>query len=322
MSEEFEIKKISQETLGEYLSSIRQNLGLSVPEVAKNTEILEKFILAIEEGRYQILPPDAYVLGFLKKLAKEYNISCEDIVEQFKKEKGIVEHTARGIITPQKGLRATLSNISVTPKLVSVVFVMVFVLGAFSYIAVQVFSVNRTPSLTVIEPSPNTVLSGSSVVFKGQTEPGISVTVNDQNVMVDADGKFTTTVGVAPGQKDFRLIATNKFGKTRVENLSLRVDEPMVAGEVTELPSELVLEIEFTKAATISITRDGENLPEEDVRAGSVKKITALEQIDLTTSDAGNTNVILNGEELGALGRVGQSITVPFTKEGQSLLDS
>lgn len=320
MSEEFEIKKISQETLGEYLSSIRQNLGLSVSEVAKNTEILEKFILAIEQGQYHILPPDAYVLGFLKKLAKEYHISCEDIIEQFKKEKGIVEHTARGIITPQHGLRATLFNISITPKLVSAVSVIIFVLGAFSYIAIQVFSVNRTPSLTIFEPSPNTVLAGSVVVFKGQTEPGVSLMVNDQNVMVGADGKFTTTVGVAPGQKDFRFIATNRFGKTRVENLSLRVDEPKVAGEVTELPSELVLEMEFTKATTIKVILDGKTMPREIMPAGSSKKITASSSIELTTSDAGNTKVILNGKELGILGKTGQPITVPFTKEDQSLL--
>lgn len=321
MSEEFEIKKISQETLGEYLSAIRQQLGLSIEEVAKSTGILEKFVQAIEEGRYQVLPPDAYVLGFLKKLANAYSISSGDLLEQYKKEKGIVEQTARERIAAPHGWRASLSQISITPKLISLSIGVIFGAGAFLYVIAQVFSVNRTPALAIHEPNPNTVLAGSSIVFKGQTDPGMSVTVNGQNVMVQADGSFETTFGAAPGQKDFRVVATNKFGKERVETLSLRIDEPKVAGEVTMEPSEIVLELKFTRTTTINIKRDGVELPEETVPAGATKKVVAQDLIELTTSDAGHTQVSYNGKRLGTLGKVGQRITVPFTNEDQEIFE-
>lgn len=320
MSEEFEIKKISQETLGEYLLSVRQQLGLTTAEVAETTDILEKFVVAIEQGRYQILPPDAYVMGFLKKLAKTYQVSFTDLLEQYKKEKGIVEHTARQRISPPTGWRAYFSQISVTPKLISVTLGLFLGAAAFGYVLLQVFSVNRTPSLTIIEPSQNTVLSGSSVVFRGQTEPGVSMTVNGQNVLVESDGSFSTTLSVAPGQKDFRLVAANKFGKEKVEHISLRIDEPKVAGEVTEQPSELLLELQFSKAATITIVQDGQTLPEETVPAGALKRITAKDSIELTTSDAGSTQATLNGKKFGVLGRAGQSLTIPFTHDSEEFI--
>ncbi len=322
MSEEFEIKKISQETLGEYLKAIREHLQLTLPEVAQKTGILEKFIVAIEHGQYQILPPDAYTIGFLKKLAGAYSISCEDLLEQFKKEKDISLQTDRKRINPPQGIRAFFEDLSVTPKLISVSVGLLLGVGAFGYVLVQVFSVNRTPELTILEPAPNTVLSGSSIALKGKTEPGVRVSVNGQNVMVKSDGIFETTLGAAPGQKDFQIVATNKFGKEKVEAFSLRVDEPQVAGEVTEQPSEIVLELQFAKNTTINIVRDGVELPEETVPAGATKKVVAQDAVELTTSDAGGTQVSYNGQKLGSLGRSGEKITVPFTKEAREILET
>jgi cytoskeletal protein RodZ len=320
MLEEFKLKKVPQETLGEYLYSIRQDLGLSLEEVAKHTGIFEKFLAAIESGKYQQLPPDVYVLGFLKKIADLYKISCTELLEQFKKERNITEQTALKRIAPNKGLKATLSKVSITPKLITISAGALLGIGAGLYILVQVFSVNRTPTLTVFTPTQDSVVKGSSVEIKGKTEPGITLSVNGQNVLVQPDGSFASTLGVAPGQKDLQLVATNKFGKTKTETLSFKIDEPQVAGEVTEEPSELLLELQFNKTTTITVKRDGVNLPEETVAAGSTKKVVASDKIELTTSDAGNTIAKFNNQDLGALGKKGQSLTIPFSQEAQALI--
>ncbi|HMQ01562.1 MAG TPA: DUF4115 domain-containing protein [Candidatus Doudnabacteria bacterium] len=320
MSEHFETKKISQETLGEYLYAVRQQLGLSASEVSMETGILEKFLIALEQGRYQVLPPDAYVLGFLKKLANLYKISCDDLLEQYKKEKGVVEQTARQRMAPSTSWLAGLKQIVVTPKLISVSVGVLVVSGSFLYVLVQVFSVNRTPALTILEPTANTVLAGSSIDIKGKTDPGISLTVNGQNVLVQADGSFATTLGVAPGQKDFQLVAKNKFGKERAEVLSLRVDEPQVAGDITELPSEFIVELYFIRTTTIFIKSDDKELTEEIVPAGATKKIVAQDRVELTTSDAGGTQVTFNGVKLPALGRAGQKVTETFNRDLEQLI--
>ena len=320
MSAEFEIKKVSQETLGEYLFSIRQHFGYTIEEVSQKTGIFEKFISAIEQGSYQLLPPDVYVLGFLRKIAEVYKISCDDLISQYKKEKGVALRTGLEKIVAKPTMRSYFSNLAITPKILTLGGGLLFGVGAFVYILFQALSVNRTPHLTIIDPKPDTVMQGSSVVVKGETEPGISITVNGQNVLVDSDGTFETTLGVAPGQKDFQFIATNKFGKQKTETVSLRIDEPQVAGEVTQTPSQLVLELQFSKTSTISVKTDGVQLPEEVLPSGALKKITANNEVEVTTSDAGNTKVSLNGKPLGALGKVGQKITVPFTQEAQELL--
>ncbi len=318
---EFETKKLSMETLGEYLAAVRSELGLTLEEVSQKTGIYEKFIHHLETGKYHLLPPGVYVCGFLKKLADIYKISPEALVAQYRKESGIVEHTASSKLADEKSWQAKLKQITITPKLITISVSALVVVLAFFYVVFQVFAINKTPTLVISEPKNDTVISGSSVNVTGKTEPGITIAINGQNVFVNPEGNFTTTIGVAPGQKELKIAALNKFGKTSEQTLALRVEEPKVAGAKTEVASELQLEIKFLKATKIELKRDGVDIPAEVIPAGAVKLVSAKESLDLTTYDGGNTEVSLNGKPLGKLGKSGEKITIPFSKDAASLVE-
>lgn len=318
---EFETKKLSMETLGEYLLEVRNQFGLTLEEVSQKTGIYEKFIHYIETGKYHLLPPGVYVLGFLKKLAQIYNVSPEALQEQYRKERGIVEHQASEKLAGSKGWKSRLEKLTITPKLLTVSGSALVGVIAFLYIVFQVFAINKTPALAINEPKNDAVISGSSINVAGKTEAGITVSINGQNVFVDPDGNFHTTIGVAPGQKELKIEAANKFGKKNAQVLAMRVEEPHVAGAKTTVPSEMVLELKFTKDTRIEIEQDGAKLPSEVVPAGGVKEITAQDNVTVTTFDAGSTSVVLNGKEIGSLGKAGEKITVPFSKEAASLME-
>ncbi len=325
---EFETKKLSMETLGEYLTAVRAELGLTLEEVSQTTGVYEKFIHYIETGKYHLLPPGVYVLGFLKKLAGVYKISADTLIEQYRKELGIVEHAASDKLSDQKGLKSWWNKVTITPKLITIASSAAVGVFVFFYIVFQVFAINKTPALTITEPKNDAVIAGTSINVVGKTEPGITVAINGQNVFVDPTGSFHTTIGVAPGQKELKIDASNKFGKRAEQILALRVEEtPMaavegaqVAGAETSLPSELLLELKFKKATKIQVTRDGVDIPVEVVPAGGVKQITAEDKISLTTYDAGNTEATLNGKAVGSLGKAGEKITIPFSKEAAEML--
>lgn len=317
---EFETKKLSMETLGEYLLEVRHQFGYTLEEVSQKTGIYEKFIHYIETGKYHLLPPGVYVLGFLKKLAQVYNISCEDLLAQYRKERGIVEHQASEKLAGQKNWKEWFKKITITPKLLTVSGSVAVGAIAFLYIVFQVFAINKTPDLVISEPQNDAVINGTSINVAGTTEPGITVSINGQNVFVDPDGKFRTTIGVAPGQKELKIEAANKFGKKNEQRLALRVEEAVVAGAQTEVPSELRLELKFAKSTKIEIEQDGTKLPSEIVPAGGIKQITAQDNVVVTTYDAGSTKATLNGEDVGVLGKSGEKISVPFSKDAAELM--
>ena len=85
----FQKKKVQLETLSEYLQEVRRKLKLSLKEVSTLTTISLKFLEALEEGKFNWLPSDVYVYGFLKKLARLYSLDENVLIAQFKKERGI-----------------------------------------------------------------------------------------------------------------------------------------------------------------------------------------------------------------------------------------
>jgi len=313
----FETKKVPLETLGEYLASVRNHLGLSVAEVVESSGICEKYLLHLESGQYQHLPPDVYILGFLKKLADLYAVPVETLVQQYKKERGIIDQVANNLLVPPKGWRAWSSRLVITPKLITLAGGGGLVIIAMLYLVLQVSAINRTPSLKMFSPVPGSIVKGSVVSVVGQADAGSNVLINGQRVFVDDQGQFSTDLSVAAGQKELTIGAQNKFGKQTEQRLLVVVEDPVAVAPLSPEPAGLNLELQFTRQTIISINRDGTDLAKETIPANGIKTVQAQNKIILTTSDAGSTTATLNGKQLGVLGRNKETLTIPFTADSE-----
>ncbi len=67
------------ETLGEVLRVRRQELGLSLAEVAEKTRISRAYLRALEEDRPEAFPAQAYRSGFLRTYAQLLGLKVEDL---------------------------------------------------------------------------------------------------------------------------------------------------------------------------------------------------------------------------------------------------
>ncbi|PGS46319.1 RodZ domain-containing protein [Bacillus sp. AFS041924] len=76
--------------LGNYLREAREAKGLSIDDVQELTKIQKRYLEAIEEGNYEILPGQFYVRAFIKQYAETIGVD----VSGFLTEKPAVEVTA------------------------------------------------------------------------------------------------------------------------------------------------------------------------------------------------------------------------------------
>lgn len=67
------------ESPGKYLKAQRELRNLSLEEIAKSTKIRERFLRAIEEDRYELLPSAVYLKGFLTLYARQLGLDPQDI---------------------------------------------------------------------------------------------------------------------------------------------------------------------------------------------------------------------------------------------------
>ncbi len=305
----FEQKKISTETLSEYLASVRNNLNFSLEEVSKKTGIKLRFLQSLESGDFRPLPADVYVIGFLRQLAELYVVDANELILQYKKEKNIQKQVLNQRQAFVSGwYKKYFGKLVITPKVLSVILGLMFVILTLGYIIWQLWSINRTPVLKVNEPQNNAVIPGSVVNVSGQTDPGADVSVNGQNIFVDGKGGFQTQAALSPGPEEITITASNRFGKSVSRAINITG-----AGSVASTAGPLQLSLSFTGAATIIFTIDNQPSQTVNFSAGDNKTFSAKQKILISTSDAGATKVSLNGQNLGVMGRPKEQLSnVPF----------
>ncbi|MBI5530708.1 MAG: helix-turn-helix domain-containing protein [Candidatus Doudnabacteria bacterium] len=312
----FEKKKIQIETLSEYLVAVREDLQLSAVEVSLKTSIKPVFLQALESGNFKLLPAEVYVFGFLRQLGRLYSVDSEELIGQFKKEKTIQRQLQKQEAMMRSSWpKKAFQKIVITPKILSLSAGLLFVFLTVGYIIWQVWSINRTPSLQIFEPQDNAVLQGSFVNVRGQTDPGINITINDQSIFVDSKGNFQTQLGLSSGPKEITVTAKNRFDKSVSRTINVTS-----GGQVHSDGQTLELRVDFTTHVTLGFSLDDQPMQTMDFNAGESKTFTANQKILLSTSDAGSTKVTLNGTALGAMGRSKEQLqNIPFTAQNISL---
>lgn len=76
-----------KESVGYLLKRTREVREIELEEVSKKTKISVRFLQAIEEGRYHILPGDVFVKGFIRAYAQFLGLNPEEAVEKYVQER-------------------------------------------------------------------------------------------------------------------------------------------------------------------------------------------------------------------------------------------
>lgn len=192
--------------IGQILKDARVKRKYSLSHVEEVTKIKKNFIGLIEKERWEELPPFATVLGFVKNLASATGVDAKTAVAVLKRD------------YPPKNLNINPKPDAVnrfiwSPKITFVAGIIAVILVIFGYLGLQYFRFVSPPHLTVNSPKEGQEVSGNSVLVFGSTDLDVKITVNNQPVLTDSEGKFSVSVPVAPTTKEIDVAATARSGK-------------------------------------------------------------------------------------------------------------
>src|SRR5579864_3898916 len=74
----------SNHAAGELLKQGRLRQRLSIAECAKRTHIAPRYVEALEEERWSILPSESHRLGFLRLYARFLGVSADDVMNLYR----------------------------------------------------------------------------------------------------------------------------------------------------------------------------------------------------------------------------------------------
>jgi len=291
----FKSKTVKIDTLGDYLKKVRAKLNMDIKTVSLLTQIKTVYLENLEEGNYSKLPADVYTRGFLKNLSQLYHVDEQVLIEQFEKEHGFsAAHIRRSTLH--------IPKIGFTPKTIIFAVSVLALLGGLLYVFTEIQSVLTPPKLEISEPAGDESVNGNSIVVSGTAEVGSDVSINNQAVFLDQNGNFNENVILGNGLNVVQITAKNKFNK--VSTLQRKINAQIAQNQppTSTLPVNITLNI-GPDPAWVSIEADGIVVQRGTMLAGSTKTFSAKQDILLTSANAGSTDVVYNGKDLGKLGR-------------------
>ncbi|OMC82831.1 hypothetical protein BK130_08775 [Viridibacillus sp. FSL H8-0123] len=139
--------------LGARLKEARLSKGYSLDDLQEITKIQKRYLSAIEEGNYSIMPGTFYVRAFIKQYAEAVDLSADELLETYKSEvpanKTVESTTTATIQQPQS--RRSLSKIpskgfmDLMPKLVVALFIIIAIVVI--WVLFQNKADNSTPDI-------------------------------------------------------------------------------------------------------------------------------------------------------------------------------
>lgn len=203
-------------TIGQIIEEARNGKKYSLAHVEGLTKIKTSFIDAIEKEDWNLLPAFPTVLGFVKSLADVLSLDQNMAVAVLKRD------------YPPKKLRINPkpdvpSKLTWSPKLTFIIGTAAITIVILGYLIFQYIRFISPPFLSVESPKEGQQVSIGTILVFGNTDTDTKVTVNNQPVIVDENGKFSTSLEVSADTSEVTITSSSRSGKTTIVTRKINV---------------------------------------------------------------------------------------------------
>jgi cytoskeletal protein RodZ len=230
-------------SLPERLYAAREAKGVDLYRAERDTKIRARYLGALERGDYKELPGAVYTKGFLRNYALYLGLDADEVLEQWRRERGAVREAAQAPVAPRP-LAAPRKGLTFSPFIVVLALMTVGVLAFGAYLGVQLLRFAKPPTIAVTQPATAVVDvddSTTSYTLRGVTLAGATVNIaspgrDPYSVTADSTGSWRADVDLRRGRNEFDVSALDPdTGKHSEENILIYITVPFLAIEAPTL---------------------------------------------------------------------------------------
>ncbi|WP_174616327.1 helix-turn-helix domain-containing protein [Virgibacillus ihumii] len=182
--------------IGERLREAREAKGLSLESVQESTKIQKRYLEAIEQGNFHILPGKFYARAFIKEYATAVGIDAKELLEEYKEEIPKTEDDSTAQYTQIRSSRKDNNPTKGTPVIFSMLPTIIVILLIVGILFAAWFFITKDSSGEKAEPVEE---QDSNQVVRNDQEDQDSVQLDDDKNTND-DSKEESKSGSADKQ--------------------------------------------------------------------------------------------------------------------------
>jgi cytoskeleton protein RodZ len=213
--------------IGNSLREARLRQGLEIPRIEAETKIRGKYLRALEEEQFEVLPGDTYVKGFLRTYADYLGLDGQLYLDEYNSRFAAAEEVPFAQSTTPKKRRRRMESNLVVVALAAIVAVTVLVVVGLSGLGSSSGDETPPPATT---PAPTTTATDPGATTTAAQEAADEPAARARLVLTAARGD--SYVQVRAGGVNGKLLwegtleqgQTQRF--TRYARLWLDLDDP------------------------------------------------------------------------------------------------
>jgi len=184
-------------------------------ELATRIKVPERFIVAIEDGRYDLIPEDIYSRIYLKAYCAFLRLDAAKIHGMYRVER-MQMNRRRGTAADENRHPRTsvpMRHMVVAPKVVKGIIIGLIVLGLGIYFTAALKKIVVPPTISLNSPRDGFVTTERSITISGKTEPEVRLLINGKQTPTDEDGNFQDTLTLQEGLNTVKVVGSKKYSK-------------------------------------------------------------------------------------------------------------
>jgi len=204
-------------TIGQILKEARVKKNISLIKLENLTKIKRDFILKLEKDDWDNLPEFPVVSGFVKNLANALGVSSDTANAVLKRD----YPPKKLAINPKPDIGGKFVW---SPKLTFAIGIGILLVSVLGYLGIEYTKFIKSPELIINNPVENQQVLQTKVKIEGKTTTDAILTVNNQPIILDQDGKFVTEIEVTKDTKELIFVAISRSGKKTEKLIKIIVE--------------------------------------------------------------------------------------------------
>lgn len=223
------------ETLGDKLTHLRQEEGLSLIEVSQMTRIRLDYLSFLEKGQYDQLPGEVYVRNFLKQYAQALKVDPNKVLSLYDQEQMVYQKVKPNPVSYIAPKTVDSPPLIFSHRQIKKFLIALGVLALVIYLSFEIHGIISPPKLTVESPQDNLVTNQRTVIVSGWTEKESKIYINGEEILADASGRFEESLDLQTGINVIKISAKKKHGKESVILKNIRLEEGTGSSQTNQL---------------------------------------------------------------------------------------
>jgi cytoskeleton protein RodZ len=296
------------ETLGAYLKGKREALNISLQEVSQVTRIRRSILEAVENNRYDLLPPKVFAQGFIKSYASYLGLDESEVVKRYAE---LVEVPEADVKATEVRISSPSSRISSGTLLIALIVLMLVAAflwrmndrdkNAAETVPLPKQADLTTTSIVSVTTSPGEPVAAESGRETAAAPPVIGATGSPATAVVEQGPPATGTQQASAPEQPLTATVVSPAAAT--------AEKPPAAAAA----APLVLKMVASQNTWLRIQSDRETPRAFTLNSGQTRTFNAVEKFTIRIGNAGGVDLFLNEKELGKPGKPGEvlQLTLP-----------